>query len=98
MKKLSLSKAALLGVCSFGACAQTDAYITLASDYSNMGISQNDRSPAVLLGFDHLGDDGQPFGLWTSMVDFSDGGNQEVNGYLGYRFEFHNLSLIMKLD
>lgn len=66
------------------------ANVALASDYVFRGVSQTREDPAVQGGFDITHDTGLFAGIWSSNVDFVDGGanndeaDQEVDLYLGY--------------
>jgi len=80
----------LLAMAGGAGTAQADwsATLTGASDYLFNGVTQTGHQPAVQGSLDWSGDAGLYAGLWASNVDFGDDTEAEVDGYLGYRFEF----------
>lgn len=80
----------LLAVAGCVGTAQADwsATLTGASDYLFNGVTQTGHQPAVQASLDWSGAAGMYAGLWASNVDFGDDTEAEVDGYLGYRFEF----------
>lgn len=68
-------------VFGFSAVSST---VTLASDYLFNGVSQTDEKPALQASFDWAGESGVYSGVWASNVDFGEGTEVELDGYLGY--------------
>ncbi|QGU32083.1 TorF family putative porin [Thermochromatium tepidum] len=80
----------LLAVAGYAGTAGADWSVTLtgASDYLFNGVTQTGHQPSAQAGLDWSGVSGLYAGLWASNVDFGDDTAAEVDGSLGYRFEF----------
>ncbi len=79
----------LLGAHEAQAQAQPEVAfnIGVVSDYVFRGASQTNEDPALQAGVDANFGGGFYAGAWTSMVDFGDGTDAEVDLYGGYRTE-----------
>lgn len=75
---------------STGALSATSANITLTSDYLFNGVSQTQEDPALQAGLDWSSGTGFYVGAWGSNVDFGDGTDIELDGYLGYAFDLND--------
>ena len=87
MKTQTLLALAVAGL-THTAHADWSATVTGTSDYLFNGVTQTDHRPAAQASLDWSGTSGIYAGAWASNVDFGDDTTAEVDGYLGYRFEF----------
>lgn len=69
--------------------------MTMVSDYSLRGISQNDSHPALQGSFDYAHQSGLYAGIWGSNVDFNDGGvtSLETDIYAGFKFPLAGMNM-----
>lgn len=73
-----------LAFVSLPVAADWSVTVTGASDYLFNGISQTGHKPALQGSLDWSAASGVYASLWASNVDFDEGTNLEVDGYLGY--------------
>lgn len=66
--------------------AETEAALTLTSNYVNRGITQSSSAPALQAGLRENFDNGLYQGVWASSLKLNDGGGFRVEGnyFLGY--------------
>lgn len=69
---------------SLPASANWQGNITLSSDYLFNGVSQTLNRPALQAGLTYSFNQGVYAGVWTSNVDYDEGTERELDGYIGY--------------
>lgn len=85
MTRKTLLVGALIAILPTAALAEGFSWnATLASDYIDRGIDQNDDQPALQLGADFGFANGFYVGAWGSNVDFGDSTNIEIDTYVGW--------------
>ncbi|WP_241264392.1 TorF family putative porin, partial [Bowmanella dokdonensis] len=68
---------------------QSQANLTLASDYQFRGISQTDQGPAIQGGIDISHTQGWYLGVWGSNIEFGQG-SMELDWYAGWSGTWEN--------
>lgn len=64
------------------------------TDYVARGTSQTLGNEAYQFGIDYTFDNGFYAGVWTSNVDFGDGTDQEIDGWIGWRKSLNALNTL----
>lgn len=78
---------------SSAACAQLSFNAGVTSDYIARGTSQTLGGVGYSFGVDYAFKSGFYVGGWTSNVDFGDGTDQEIDGWVGYRHSINDWNL-----
>lgn len=92
MKTLILSTLVLLATSNI-AFSQFSVNLGLTSNYIARGTSQTLGGVGYSFGVDYAFKNGFYVGSWTSNVDFGDGTDQEIDGWIGYRHTINNWNL-----
>lgn len=82
----------LLFLFSGAAWAKPSAQITLVSDYTDEGVSQNNGEAAWIMGIENTEENGAYYGFRALQIDFGDRNQAELNTYAGYRWSDDTVS------